>query len=653
MQPVKRALYLLVFGLTIIIVFGGIAAFLDIRRFEANLVEQTSGQMLAVARSESQSIGSFLNDVLDDLQAIALDQNIVSVLKKGSAPLSGPDDPRFSAFNIVARRHAARTTTFHMLDRNGFVIACYPYDEVFMGKDCSVEADILFALEYHQPNISDPFMLDENKQIVFSMTVPVFEGDEFVGLLRRVIPLSTLQDNVSGVEDAMKGTKVRAYIISDNGHLLYGSWAGLAGQKTVTAVVGGSGNYDKFIERMKWGEEGQEVGESISYSGKTGPEKVIIAFAPIRVGKQNWSVGVAMPYKTVSKPIVTHARTVFVFAGMILIGLVAGAIGFYDIQRKRDKMQADLETVHMLRGMNERLAAEVAERRRAQEALKQSHDELEVRVQQRTSDLVKANKDLEQEVNERKRLELLRDNLIHMVVHDLKSPLCGITGYLDLALQRGEGKLGKDLTYFIKEGLSSAEDLLEMINSLLDVNRMEAGKLPLNKCKSELTLLAERTITRLSSLAMGKEVKITAPEGGVWCICDPDIIYRVILNLLTNALKYVPDSGGKVRIVLSQENTRITLLIEDNGPGIPPEYHEKIFEKFGRVESQSAGNIYSTGIGLTFCKLAVEAHDGKIGVRSEVGKGSTFWVNLPTSGGDTQHPASESVESFLSSLVQS
>jgi hypothetical protein len=120
-------------------------------------------------------------------------------------------------------------------------MACYPYDEAFMGKDCSVEADILFALEYQQANISDPFMLDENQQIVFSMTVPIFKGDEFVGLLRRVMPVDTLKTDVARVEDAMEGTKVRAYVISDNGHLLYGSWAGLAGQSASTAIVGASG----------------------------------------------------------------------------------------------------------------------------------------------------------------------------------------------------------------------------------------------------------------------------------------------------------------------------------------------------------------------------------------------------------------------------
>jgi hypothetical protein len=343
MQLWKHAPYLMVLGLLIIIAFATTTAIVDTKRFEASLVGQTSRQMLAVARSESQSIGSFLNDVLDDLHAIALDENIINILQKGSAPLSGPDDHRFTAFNIVAKRHSARTTTFHLLDRNGIVMACYPYDEVFMGKDCSVEADILFALEYQRDNISDPFLLDENKQIVFSMTVPIFNGNEFVGLLRRVMPVNTLKADVERVENAMEGTKVRAYVISDNGHLLYGSWAGLAGQNPVTAIVGASGNYDKFIDKMKCGEEGNEVEESTSYSGKAGPEKVIIAFAPIRVGEQNWSVGMAMPYDAVSKPIVSHSRTVFIFTGMILAGLIAGAVVFYRIQRRHYAMQVERE----------------------------------------------------------------------------------------------------------------------------------------------------------------------------------------------------------------------------------------------------------------------------------------------------------------------
>jgi hypothetical protein len=339
----KQAPYLLVLGVVIVVIFIMAIATMYTKQFEKDEVERTSRQMLGVARSASQGISLFLNDVLDDLHAIAQDENIIAILKKGSTPLCGPDDSRFAAFNIVAKRHAARTTTFHLLDRNGIVMACYPYDEAFMGKDCSVESDILFALEYREPNISDPFMLDENQQIVFSITVPIFKGDEFVGLLRRVMPVSTLKADVAHVEEAMEGENVRAYVISDNGHLLYGSWAGLAGQNSVTAIVGASGNYDKFVDSMKWGEEGNGVQESTSYSGKAKPEKVIIAFAPIHVGKQNWSVGTAMPYESVSKPIKTYSRTVFGFTGLVLIGLIASTVGGYQILKKRYAVRVERE----------------------------------------------------------------------------------------------------------------------------------------------------------------------------------------------------------------------------------------------------------------------------------------------------------------------
>jgi signal transduction histidine kinase len=93
-------------------------------------------------------------------------------------------------------------------------------------------------------------------------------------------------------------------------------------------------------------------------------------------------------------------------------------------------------------------------------------------------------------------------------------------------------------------------------------------------------------------------------------------------------MKFVPDNG-KVQFDIQKDDAGIKVLISDNGPGIPKEYHDKIFEKFGQVEIRQQRKIYSTGLGLTFCKLAVEAHGGKIGVESEVDKGSTFWFTLP------------------------
>ncbi|MDP6507225.1 MAG: ATP-binding protein, partial [Planctomycetota bacterium] len=111
--------------------------------------------------------------------------------------------------------------------------------------------------------------------------------------------------------------------------------------------------------------------------------------------------------------------------------------------------------------------------------------------------------------------------------------------------------------------------------------------------------------------------------------CDAELIKRVIQNLLGNALKFTP-SDGTISVSILNGGDTVKIAITDSGPGIPEDYRDKIFEKYGQVEARQQGKKYSTGIGLSFCKLAVEAHGGEIGVDSEVGKGSTFWFKIPT-----------------------
>jgi two-component system sensor histidine kinase/response regulator len=117
--------------------------------------------------------------------------------------------------------------------------------------------------------------------------------------------------------------------------------------------------------------------------------------------------------------------------------------------------------------------------------------------------------------------------------------------------------------------------------------------------------------------------------------CDPDIVRRVFANLLGNAVKFSPPDEV-IAITIADAQKEIKISITDKGYGIAPEYHQKIFDKFGQVEMHKQHQTHSTGLGLTFCRLAVEAHGGKIGVISEPEKGSTFWFTLPTSGGDDE-----------------
>ncbi len=230
------------------------------------------------------------------------------------------------------------------------------------------------------------------------------------------------------------------------------------------------------------------------------------------------------------------------------------------------------------------------------------------------------------DITDLKELERLRDNLTHMIVHDMRSPLTGIAGFLDLALRNREAD--DKTSRFLVTARESANMLTEMVTELLDVSRLEAGEMPLEKEECDLREPVSKAIESLGGLVADRDVQAIYPDKPVSVSCDPTIVRRVVANLVANAVKFTPKDGS-VRIEVAEQPGSTKIAVTDTGPGIDPEYHGKIFDKFGQVEARQHGKMYSTGLGLTFCKLAVEAHGGAIGLESEIGKGSTFWFSLP------------------------
>lgn len=235
-------------------------------------------------------------------------------------------------------------------------------------------------------------------------------------------------------------------------------------------------------------------------------------------------------------------------------------------------------------------------------------------------------RDLERQNNELRELEALRDSLTHMIVHDLRSPLTSILGYLGL-LESGQNLTMDKVITYAKEAGYGVSSMLNIINSLLDVNAMEAGQMRLQKEVCDLRDVAKRALKPLEGLTVGRDVSVQAGDTAVESLCDPQIIERVIMNLLGNALKFTPKSGSVAVVVMARDGG-CRVEIRDSGRGIPPEYLDRVFDKFQQVEARKERKMYSTGLGLTFCKLAVEAHQGRIGVTSAVGVGSTFWFEL-------------------------
>jgi signal transduction histidine kinase len=179
----------------------------------------------------------------------------------------------------------------------------------------------------------------------------------------------------------------------------------------------------------------------------------------------------------------------------------------------------------------------------------------------------------------------------------------------------------------------SVTSLVEMVNQMLDVSRMEEGKMELAKTPADLAQIVHASLAPLRALAGARRIEIVAPER-VAAEVDADIVRRVIGNLAGNAIKFTADRG-LVRVVIARTAADEWMIeVIDDGPGIPEADHERIFEKFGQARGSRTTRTGS-GLGLTFARMAVEAHGGRIGVRSTPGRGSTFWFTLPASMGTT------------------
>lgn len=275
---------------------------------------------------------------------------------------------------------------------------------------------------------------------------------------------------------------------------------------------------------------------------------------------------------------------------------------------------------------------DVTEIKRLEMQIRHYSEELEVMVAERTAELTEAHKDLKAErdrlaqVNmELKRLDQLRHDLTNMVVHDMKGPLAELMGNLDLLFYDLE-KQQRDETLDL--ATMGAQDLLRMIMNLLDIDRLEDDRLKAHKQSIDFAALVQRVVDKFTTMIRLKGLNIEIDDSKLAELhADPDLLERVIQNLLTNALQYT-DKGSITICAFMADDGNAVLSVADTGKGIPEKAHDRIFRKFMQA-SDSGGPRTSTGLGLTFCKLATEAHGGKIWFESEAEQGSTFYVSLP------------------------
>jgi len=221
-----------------------------------------------------------------------------------------------------------------------------------------------------------------------------------------------------------------------------------------------------------------------------------------------------------------------------------------------------------------------------------------------------------------------KDSLVQMLVHDLKTPLASAMGYMELIEQKADDSFSERHLRYLQRAYTSCKDVLRMTATMLDVTRLEQGVLKPQCAPLDLPALLREAAAEIDSVlaTSGGSADVECPAA-LQAFGDPELVRRILGNLLSNAAKHTPPGSQVHLAACTGDGSFAVVSVADNGPGIPPEERERIFEKFHQLEAGKKTG--GAGIGLAFCKMAIEAHGGRIWVESTPGRGSTFRFTLP------------------------
>ena len=232
------------------------------------------------------------------------------------------------------------------------------------------------------------------------------------------------------------------------------------------------------------------------------------------------------------------------------------------------------------------------------------------------------------DIRERKELDSLREDLTATIYHDLRAPLANIISSLDILQRMLPIETTESMGTIFEIINRSTERMQRLISSLLDINRLENGQAITNRKTADISEIIEDSVEVILPSSQPKMQTITREiqSGLPTVFVDVDMIRRVVINLLENAVKFTPINGA-IEIGAGMREEGLAVWVADSGPGIPEEFKEAIFQKFTRIKYENAPK--GVGLGLAFCRLAVNAHGGKIWVESDAGQGSKFIFTLP------------------------
>jgi PAS domain S-box-containing protein len=229
------------------------------------------------------------------------------------------------------------------------------------------------------------------------------------------------------------------------------------------------------------------------------------------------------------------------------------------------------------------------------------------------------------DISEQKRAERLRKEVLDMVTHDLRSPLASIDLSIDMLQQGYKGTISDQASGELEKIKRNSSRMMRLVNDLLDMEKLKEGKLKLVSKDVNLQVIVENAFDVVLPAANQRRIKLLEENTDIEIFADGVRVGQILINLLSNALKFSPENSV-VKVAAESRENEIVVKVIDNGPGMTAEQAGRLFQRFSQLEAHLQ---QGSGLGLAICKALVDLHGGSIGVESEKGKGSTFWFSLP------------------------
>jgi signal transduction histidine kinase/CheY-like chemotaxis protein/HPt (histidine-containing phosphotransfer) domain-containing protein len=637
------------------------------RNFEAAIINEVQKHLSSIAKTEAVHIEKLIANTHNELEVLAHNPKVKEALVNGWTDTEGPITDDYNPEELTFEHLQGYVNSIYRIDIRGVVQCRIPWKEGKAGTDYSNKPGVRKVIRNHRYCVSGIFTSNSGIESI-SVCHPVFEGEQFIGILRAVIYLSTIRNCL---KDSAVGKEGYAWIVDNDGTIISHPDSSFIGRSLFSLQKDRDEGEEQIEKRVISEMLAGNSGVSCFVFDEFSDEKVIMAWRPIRIGEKVWSIGVTSEYDRISAPVRSHSRNINMGVGLLMVQFILGGTWLYRSQREKTKLKIKARSADELRLLNEQLSRETANLRRAEGKLKKEIKErlmiekrlnrnmLELEESQQATlnmmtDIERARKEAEGinlaliETTERanemavkaETANAAKSQFLATMSHEIRTPMNAIIGFTNMLI---EGEHTNEQEEYLNIIRDSGQNLLWLVDDILDLSKIEAGKLDieLSECSLGQLLNSVESLMQQRAKEKGLDFEVLEDSGlPARMRTEMTRVRQCLINLVGNAIKFTREGHIYLRVSLQEiEDTPfIRFDVEDTGIGIPQDKQGEIFGTFVQADSSTCRKYGGTGLGLAISRRLVDLLGGQLTLTSEVGKGSVFSLTIPAGVDVTKQP---------------